>query len=135
MYFLVKHPEYLEKTFEILSKHNIPVEYTCAVRIPNDLACFIYRGMMGTKYFRKATMSITDKTCIAIVLKNDDLTIDIDYLKKNVQGSYNTNDTNTIRGYLKENGSTKYCDGSYVHVPDSFDMAYDDLKGIEQLYR
>ena len=116
MYILLKNTNYLPFVNEFLLDSGCKINNINTVRIDNFIAKYIYSNLQDTMYFNNAINSVMNKLCIVIEFEHDTFTIE--ECKKYLQGSYNTDDINTIRGFLKRiNYDTT--DDSYVHIPDT----------------
>jgi nucleoside diphosphate kinase len=107
---------------EILNDNLLPVTNVFQVFLSRDLARFIYNTMETSPFFDDAVNSIASRQVSVVVF--DAGRVSIEWIKKNVQGPFGTKDPGTIRGLLSRNGAIQ---GSFVHVPDTFEKADDDL--------
>ena len=116
MYILLKNTNYLPFVNEFLIDSGCKINCINTVRVDDFLAKYIYNNMNDIHHLQNAINSINNKLCIIIQFEHNTFTIE--ECKKYLQGSFNTDDINTIRGFLKKI-NYDITDNSYVHIPDT----------------
>lgn len=129
MYILLKQVKYYPFVHEFLKDAGCNIIKVNTIKVDLQLAKNIYNNMLNTPYYEKAINSINENYCIIIEFEHNHYTIQD--CKKFIQGSYNTDDVQTIRGYFKNlnkiNGDIDNLDDSYVHIPDTEQKMNEDL--------
>ncbi len=126
MYMLVKDVAHTLDVVEMLNDNLLPVTNVIQMNMTRDVARFIYNTMETSPHYDSAVDSIANRQVSVVVF--DAAHVSVDWIKKNVQGPFGTKDPGTIRGLLSRNGTVP---GSFVHVPDTFMKADDDLLAMK----
>lgn len=123
-YILIKNPEHYLPVKEKLLSYQCNIHEVRGIKIENSSAVKLYSDISHLPYFQNAINSILDKTVVVIFFQHDFM--NLEQIKKNIQGSFGTYDQSTVRGYLAVYYNNNVID-SFVHVPDSLTKLEQDL--------
>lgn len=129
-YILIKNPEHYLVVQQKLLSFGCEIFDVRGVIFDKQSASSIYSDLKGLTYFQNAVNSIINKT--TLVLRFTHSIMNIDDIKKLIQGPYGNLDESTIRGYLTIYLNNGIVD-SFVHIPDSIQKIEEDLLVIEQI--
>jgi hypothetical protein len=126
-YTLVKDPNCLSDVIVCLQRFpEITIDYCVAIKMTELNAQFVYRNMLTSSHFKNAVDSIRDRLVVVVFFQT---TYDSYFLKTNVQGTFCSQDTRTIRGVLSKCFPNDVYTG-FVHFPDEADVE-DDLQFLK----
>ncbi len=129
-YILIKNPEHYLPVKEKLLAYQCNIHEVRGVGIDISTANKLYNDISHLPYFQNAVNSVVNKTVVVIYFEHDFM--NLEHIKKNIQGSYGTYDQSTIRGYLTVYYNNNVID-SFVHVPDSLSKLEEDLFFLRSL--
>ncbi len=128
-YILIKNPEHYLVVQQKLLFFGCDIFDIRGVILDKSAASSIYSDLQGLTYFQNAVNSIMNKTTLVIRFTHS--IMNIDEIKKLIQGPYGTLDHSTIRGYITVFLNNGIVD-SFVHIPDTIEKIDQDLLLIEQ---
>lgn len=128
-YILIKNPEHYLVVQQKLLSFDCDIFDVRGVIFDKLTASSIYSDLQGLTYLENAVNSIMNKT--TLVLRFTHSVMNIDDIKKLIQGPYGNLDDSTIRGYITIYLNNGIVD-SFVHIPDSIEKMNQDLLLIEQ---
>jgi nucleoside diphosphate kinase len=123
-YILIKNPEHYLVVKQKLTEFCCDIYDVRGVLLNNTDASEIYADIKTQPYFQNAVDSIKNRT--VLILRFSHAFMNLEEIKKNIQGPYGNFDDSTIRGYITIYLNNGVVD-SFVHVPDTLSSVEHDL--------
>ncbi len=129
MYILLKHPNFLGDVLSIMRDYQCAkIRSIDAPKLTREQAEVIYNNFQHSPHYERAVRSLIAPPHVFVIVFDLDPSTSIEEFKRTVQGPYGTTDTSTIRGHIA--AALENADDGYVHVPDSYEKAEEDLTTV-----
>lgn len=129
-YILIKNPEHYLVVKQKLTEFCCSIYDVRGVILNESDASEIYSDIRTQTYFQNAVNSIKNRTLL--ILRFSHAFMNLEEIKKNIQGPYGNFDDSTIRGYITIYLNNGVVD-SFVHVPDTIEKLENDLQLFERI--